>query len=240
MHDPLACFMAALLTTFARHFNRKYGLVGHVFQGRYGALLCQDETYLLRLVRYIHRNPLRAGMSSGVDFAWSSYGAHLGRTSDPIVDSLPVLRHFGAELAPAREAFREYHEGPGATNDSNEDLAPRRGIVLGDPSFEERETRRAARSAEPTPLQRPSLDEVLEEALRISGIRVEPIEVRGPSRRHAAALVRSSFVEMAVEASRYRYVEVAGFLGRSPENVRTILARLRATREAAIRRPAGY
>jgi hypothetical protein len=68
---------------------------------------------------------------------------------------------------------------------------------------------------------------------------VDPIEIRGPSRRIAASLVRSLFVEMAVEGNHYRYVEVAGFLSRSPENVRTMLARRRAVRGAAAGLPPG-
>jgi hypothetical protein len=231
MHDPLAPFMASLLTRFARYFNRKYGLDGHVFQGRYRCLLCQDETYLLRLVRYIHRNPLRAGLSSGVEYEWSSYGAYLGRRPVGIVDPASVLRLLGKDPAAARLTLRAYHESADAGMDTKEAFMPRRGVFLGDGTFETNERRRAARSGETNPRHRRSLDEILRESLAVSRIRVDPIEVRGPSHRLAASLVRSVFVESAVEGNGYRYVEVAGFLGRSPECLRVMLARRRARRE---------
>src|SRR3989338_7030618 len=55
----LSQFMRRLLTAYARHFNVKHKLVGHVFQGRYKAIVCDKEAYLLELIRYIHLNPMR-------------------------------------------------------------------------------------------------------------------------------------------------------------------------------------
>ncbi len=230
MHDPLARFMAALLTRFARYFNRKYDLVGHVFQGRYRGLLCQDETYLLRLVRYIHLNPLRAGLSDGVEYAWSSYGAYLRMRHRGIVDPAHVLERFGKDPAAARAAFRSYHDGADARSDVKDDFMPRRGVFLGSEDFEALERRRAARSREVVPRPRPSLDEILRESLEASGNRVDLVEVRGPSQRHVASLARSAFVESAVETHGYGYVEVGGFLNRAPESVRVILSKRRARR----------
>lgn len=228
LHDPIGQFMASLLTAYARQFNRRRGFVGHVFQGRYRSILCEDETYLLRLVRYIHRNPLRAGLCTGLEFEWSSYSAYLGRTYGRIVETGPVLHRFGADPETARAAFREFHEDPDAAADTRATFMPRRGVFLGSDSVEQRMLRRAALSRDPMPAQRPCLDEILREALRASGIHVEPVEVRGPSRRFTASLARASFVEMAIERHGYRSVEVAGYLGRSPENLRMILARRRA------------
>ena len=59
---PLAKFMHKLLTGHAVHFNKKHDRVGHLFQNRYLSILVQSEIYLLELVRYIHLNPLRAGI----------------------------------------------------------------------------------------------------------------------------------------------------------------------------------
>lgn len=58
---------------YSKYFNYKYKRVGHVFQGRYKAILIQDERYLLSLIRYLHHNPLKAGMCKRVeDYKWSS------------------------------------------------------------------------------------------------------------------------------------------------------------------------
>jgi putative transposase len=52
--------LRSALTSYAKYFNRIHRKMGHVFQGRYRAILCQKESYLLELVRYIHLNPVRA------------------------------------------------------------------------------------------------------------------------------------------------------------------------------------
>ncbi len=54
--------MRKLLTGFAVNFNRRHRRYGHLFQNRYKSILCEDDPYLLELTRYIHLNPLRAGM----------------------------------------------------------------------------------------------------------------------------------------------------------------------------------
>ena len=59
---PLATVMGRLLTGYAVAFNHKYGRHGQLFQNRYKSILCQEDSYFLKLVRYIHLNLLRAGM----------------------------------------------------------------------------------------------------------------------------------------------------------------------------------
>ena len=66
--------MRQLNGRYTQRFNRRHGLVGHVLQGRYKAILVQKETYLLELTRYVVLNPLRAGMATQPeDWPWSSY-----------------------------------------------------------------------------------------------------------------------------------------------------------------------
>lgn len=66
--------MHYLNTKYAEHFNFKYKRSGHLFQGRYKAILCQREKYLLELTRYVHLNPIRAGLARKLkDYRWSSY-----------------------------------------------------------------------------------------------------------------------------------------------------------------------
>jgi len=63
---PLSTFMRRLLTGYAVNFNRCHKRHGHLFQNRYRSILCQEESYLLELVRYIHLNPLRAKLVRGL------------------------------------------------------------------------------------------------------------------------------------------------------------------------------
>jgi putative transposase len=59
---PLSLLMRRLLTRYAQYFNRRYIRSGHLFQNRYKSFLCEEEPYLLELIRYIHLNPCRGGM----------------------------------------------------------------------------------------------------------------------------------------------------------------------------------
>ncbi len=73
--------MRCLLTGYAVYFNRKYQRSGHLFQNRYKSILCEEEPYFLELVRYIHLNPLRAGLvadMAGLDhYPWSGHAVLL-------------------------------------------------------------------------------------------------------------------------------------------------------------------
>ncbi len=74
---PVGRAMQYLHGQFGRWYNRRYGYVGHVFEGRYGARLCEDERYLWALVRYVHGNPVRAGLVDRPEgYAWSSFGEY--------------------------------------------------------------------------------------------------------------------------------------------------------------------
>ena len=59
---PLATLMRRLLTGYVVSFNRRHKRHGHLLQNRYKSIVCQEDTYLQELVRYIHLNPLRAGI----------------------------------------------------------------------------------------------------------------------------------------------------------------------------------
>src|SRR5438132_10174385 len=64
---PLWRFMQGLQQSYTQRFNRVYGKVGHLFQGRYKAIVCDRDEYLMALIRYIHLNPLRAGLVEDPD-----------------------------------------------------------------------------------------------------------------------------------------------------------------------------
>lgn len=71
----LSMIMQRLLTSYATLFNRRHDRIGHLFQRRHEAKICVNEAYLLRLIRYIHQNPVRAGfVKKARDWKWSSVG----------------------------------------------------------------------------------------------------------------------------------------------------------------------
>lgn len=81
---PLSRIMQGIQLSYTQYFNKKYDRVGHVFQQRYKALLCNKDDYLLTLIKYFHLNPVRAGIGK-LDYAWSSHKAYV-KGIDKLVD----------------------------------------------------------------------------------------------------------------------------------------------------------
>jgi putative transposase len=105
-------FMRCLLTGYAITYNRKYQRRGHLFQNRYKSIVCEEEPYLLELVRYIHLNPLRASAVKGMDeldrYAWSGHAFLIGSRRNDWQETEYVLRQFGRERKRAIRAYREF------------------------------------------------------------------------------------------------------------------------------------
>ena len=79
--EPVFKTVRHFASQYARQFNRKYQGVGHLFQGRHKRSLVATDAYLKQVTRYIHRNPLEAGLvEEPLEYAWSSYRAYLGQT----------------------------------------------------------------------------------------------------------------------------------------------------------------
>jgi putative transposase len=99
-----------LNSTYSAYLNRKYGLAGHVFQGRYKAIICQRETYLLELARYIVLNPVRASVvRAPEEWWWSSHLSVLGMTEAPVwLDVGSLLSHFGEDGEAAILSYRTF------------------------------------------------------------------------------------------------------------------------------------
>ena len=109
---PISTVMRRLLTGYAVSFNRRHRRHGQLFQNRYKSILCQQDPYLLELVRYIHLNPLRAGVVSDLDelgkFAYSGDAAILGRYRHPFQDVDTILGLFDRNVAAARKKYSAY------------------------------------------------------------------------------------------------------------------------------------
>ncbi|OFZ97179.1 MAG: addiction module toxin RelE [Betaproteobacteria bacterium RBG_19FT_COMBO_58_11] len=102
--------MRQLNGVYTQRFNRKHGRVGHVFQGRYKAIIVQKESYLLELARYIVLNPVRAEMVRAArDWPWSSYRATSDQAdSPPWLTTTSILSAFGQRRALAVDAYRAF------------------------------------------------------------------------------------------------------------------------------------
>jgi len=110
---PLSSSMRKLLTGYVVNFNKRHRRYGHLFQNRYKSIVCQEDAYLLELVRYIHLNLLRAGLVKNIEelnrSPWSGHSALAGYVDSNWQDTQYVLSFFGT--APeARKNYREFVE----------------------------------------------------------------------------------------------------------------------------------
>lgn len=129
----LSAAMRQLNGNFSRGFNRRHDTVGHLFQGRYHAVLVQKEAYLLEVARYIVLNPVRAGLVAlPQDWEWSSYRWMLADAGTPSwLDTQWLLMQFGATPSVAVAAYRDFvSRGIGAENPLK---SAQHGLVLGEP-----------------------------------------------------------------------------------------------------------
>ncbi|MBI9081820.1 MAG: transposase, partial [Pseudodesulfovibrio sp.] len=106
----LSVGMRHLNGVYTQSFNRRHGRSGHVFQGRYKAILVDADEYLTQLSRYILLNPVRAKLVKAVEqYAWSSYGQTVGLTKGPYWLSVdPLLSRFGEDRHKAQAEFRRF------------------------------------------------------------------------------------------------------------------------------------
>jgi len=108
----ISTVMRKLLTWYAQYFNRRHNRTGHLFENRYKSILCDEENYLLALVRYIHLNPIRANIVKSIEeldrYSWSGHRAVIGKADFPWMDRNQVLNEFGGTMRKAVNAYRRF------------------------------------------------------------------------------------------------------------------------------------
>jgi putative transposase len=109
---PIATVMRRLLTGYAQQFNRRHRRHGQLFQNRYKSFLCEEDPYLLELVRYIHLNPIRAGVVEGLkelrSYSYCGHSVLMGKYENAWQDTDYVLGFFGRTLREARKSYEEF------------------------------------------------------------------------------------------------------------------------------------
>jgi len=110
---PLSRLMQNLQFRYSRNFNIKYRKWGHLFQGRYKAILCQKDSYFLELSAYIHLNAVRAGLAKDPgEYPWSSYRYYAKEVKDnDLVDTDFLLAQFSQRKALARKEYAYFVMG---------------------------------------------------------------------------------------------------------------------------------
>lgn len=110
-NEAIHQIMKRIGSSYAWWYNHKYHRIGHVFQGRYGSECVEDGGYLLTVIRYIHKNPVEAGIvNKPEDYRWSSIHGYYGDPAYPagLLDPDFILGGFAKDRAEAIERFREH------------------------------------------------------------------------------------------------------------------------------------
>lgn len=226
---PLAVFMRRLLTGYVVSFNLRHNRAGHLFQNRYKSIVCDEDGYLLELIRYIHLNPIRAGIMTDLDqlsrHPWCGHHQLMERSDQNLINTKEVLSRFSQKAATARNIYLEFladglrQEKPlnlsrGGRNISrgldsslsDEDIFDER--ILGGGDFAQDILNR---QKEPPPA--PKLDQLITKVAEFYGMNAESIVT--PTKERGVVQAKSVICYLAIRRFSYSGVEVAHRIGYS-------------------------
>lgn len=215
---PLSKVLQGLNQSYTMHFNKKYKTVGHLFQGRYKAILCDRDNYLLSLLKYIHHNPIRAKIAERLDaYTWSSHRAYIGKDNPyGLVDTDRVLRMFSESKSRAMKGYRSFMND-GTAVPKEEVYAAIDQRIQGDEDFVDRiagkyggEVKKERKKKEYSLLE---LGRAIEQHYGV-GL----AQLRSSNKDQRTMLGRRAF-SLAARQYGYKGVEIAVYLKKEPSSV---------------------
>jgi REP element-mobilizing transposase RayT len=228
----LSRVMLALQSAYTQWFNRRHGRVGHLFQGRYKAFLIEKDRYLLALVRYIHRNPLEAGLSARAeDYAWSSDQYYRARKPPEWLDIDRVLPLLGPTRRVATARYRRLMGDQ--VKESYEDVQSYAQAIKGDKAFAEL----ALREAGVAPIVG-KLTEAGVVSVVAAGLGVRVSDLVGGGRQRTLSRARNIAAYIGRDAGGIPVARMARYFGREESTLARGVVRLEEilARESAVRR----
>jgi len=216
---PSGRIMQSLLTAYARYYNYVHKRTGHLFQGRYKAILCQKDAYAMELVRYIHLNPVRAHLCKSLgQWKWTGHGEYCGVSKQNFIDRGVVAELFGKGVVGVRKYSGFIADGLGCTY--SEELHPSDAApFLGDDRFVEEVTSKQQKSENK---QHKSLHDIVIAELR--GLAVRPELIFGKSRKKEIASVRKRVIQLAILDHGYKAADLARQLSCSEAYISKVLS----------------
>jgi hypothetical protein len=190
--------------------------VGHLFQGRYKAILCDKDAYLLELVRYIHLNPVRAKMvKEPEDYVWTGHLSYLRKGADSLIDEEFVLDQFSDRTSLGRRRYRRFVWEGISSGHEEKYYRVKDQRYLGEDSFIERIEKERR---EPQSWVYEVLPEAISEETSIAmGITRE--KLYSMTRDREGARGRGIVAYLARRVSGYGVKEIADHFGRSPVTI---------------------
>jgi REP-associated tyrosine transposase len=215
--EPLSKLMQGLQQSYTQHFNRRHRKAGHLFQGRYHAIVCDKDEYLLSLVRYIHLNPVRAKLVGRPErFPYSSHREYCHAEGAKIVDPALVLKLLGGAKRYQRFVMDGIGEGHKEEYYEVEDQR-----FLGPDGFREKVVEEG--EASPTPRRKPLADSAARVAQKLS---FDPKLLKGADRSWKVSRGRAIAAYILIRRLGYRLSDVSAALGRDAATVSSLVSRL--------------
>lgn len=224
---PLSRIMQGILQSHTQWFNRKYKTVGHLFQGRYKAILCDKPSYLLVLIRYLHINCVRSGLNHDpAKYRWSSHRIYLGIESSRLVDTELVLEQFSKQKSRAVHAYRSFIMDAPSHNEWADGYQVTDQRFLGNGSFVESAKKKTGEASieDDNILKNKTLDDVTKAVTRITSFHL--VDLREHKRNDELIRARSLFVRLALKHTNSKRKEIAAYIRRSPKMVSYLESKL--------------
>lgn len=222
---PISRVVHDVHSRYAQYFNRRYDRSGHLFQGRFRGLVVDRDAYLLEVVRYIHRNPVKARLASRPEeFAWSSHRHYLG-TAPPWLATGEALALLAGSRPKARRLFQEFVAG--TANGRYDPAEARLGAAVGGEDFVRATLARAGK------------DDLVQRLLTVEAI-VEAVAARedvalsdltGPRRLRSLSRVRSLCALLGRDVARIPLARTARFFRRDPSTISRDVAQYELRRD---------
>ena len=226
---PLSKILQGIQFTYTQYYNRRYRTVGHLFQGRYKAILCDRNGYLLELVRYIHLNPARLKNPEELaTYRWSSHHGYLGGTSPVTVGTDLVLRQLGNSAAQARKVYRKFIEDGQSLGHEERYYQAVDQRFLGDEKFVQQVAERAPQGDITPRGPKIRFDKLLHAVAQVHGCGAK--DLTAPGRRRAWAKPRAQLAYLAREWCGMKAIEIAHRLNRDASMVSRLCAEYEAVR----------
>lgn len=225
---PLSRIMQNLSFRYTRWVNWRKKRIGHLFQGRYKAIVIDLDSYLLQLTAYLHLNPVRAGMVEfAEDYPWSSHRAYLVKEFIPWLTVEPVLSQLSSQVGRARQLFAEF-VAEQTDEGHRKEFHGKSGFdsrIYGDDAF----VNQALSQAEQEPLQRPDLARIISATRDVFD--VSDAELQKPGQGVQISEIRALMAWAVLELSDATLQELSQWLGRDVSSLSSAVRRLRGKAE---------
>ena len=202
---PLSRIIQNASFRYTRWINKKQKRMGHLFQGRYKAILVDADQYLLELIRYVHLNPVRNGLVNDPEqYFWSSHAVYTGKRKMPWVHTEWVHAQFSRHLGHARRMYRRYvEEALEDTLRPEFEKGNKEGRILGGDHFAESALQQAGEHIHQTL----ELEEIIQAVCQLYRITEKQLIAKGKERKPSEA---RSVIAWIVRESENLTLEVWG------------------------------